>query len=70
MSEEEKKALGIEAIPGTLIEAVNELDKDEFIKEVLGVHVSSKYIEAKRAEWANYRSQVTDWEINQYLNQF
>lgn len=70
MSEEEKKALGIEAIPGTLIEAVNELEKDEFIKEVLGVHVSSKYIEAKRAEWANYRSQVTDWEINQYLNQF
>ena len=70
MSEEEKKALGIEAIPGTLIEAVNELDKDEFIKEVLGVYVSSKYIEAKRAEWANYRSQVTDWEINQYLNQF
>lgn len=70
MSEEEKKALGIEAIPGTLIEAVNELDKDEFIKEVLGVHVSSKYIEAKRVEWANYRSQVTDWEINQYLNQF
>lgn len=70
MSEEEKKALGIEAIPGTLIEAVNELDKDEFIKEVLGVHASSKYIEAKRAEWANYRSQVTDWEINQYLNQF
>ena len=53
-----------------MIEAVNELDKDEFIKEVLGVHVSSKYIEAKRAEWANYRSQVTDWEINQYLNQF
>ena len=70
MSEEEKKALGIEAIPGTLIEAVNELEKDEFIKEVLGAHVSSKYIEAKRAEWANYRSQVTDWEINQYLNQF
>lgn len=70
MSEEEKKALGIEAIPGTLIEAVNELEKDEFIKDVLGAHVSSKYIEAKRAEWANYRSQVTDWEINQYLNQF
>ena len=70
MSEEEKKALGIEAIPGTLIEAVNELEKDEFIKGVLGAHVSSKYIEAKRAEWANYRSQVTDWEINQYLNQF
>ena len=70
MTEEEKKELGIEAIPGTLIEAVYELEKDVFIQEVLGRHVSEKYIEAKKAEWANYRSQVTDWEINQYLNQF
>ncbi len=70
MSEEEKKKLGIEAIPGTLFEAVGELEKDEFVRETLGRHVSEKYIEAKKAEWAYYRSQVTDWEINQYLNQF
>ncbi len=70
MSEEEKKKLGIEAIPGTLIEAVGELEKDEFVRETLGRHVSEKYIEAKKAEWDDYRSQVTDWEINQYLNQF
>lgn len=70
LTSEEKKELGIEAIPGTLIEAVNEMEKDEFVQGVLGKHVSSKYIEAKKAEWANYRSQVTDWEINQYLNQF
>ena len=70
LSEEEKKKLGIEAIPGTLIEAIYELEKDEFIQEVLGKHVSTKYIEAKKAEWANYRSQVTEWEIGQYLYQF
>lgn len=70
MSEEEKQSLGIEAIPGTLIQALNELEKDEFVKDVLGRHVSLKYIEAKKKEWANYTSQVTDWEINQYLNQF
>ena len=70
LSEEEKKERKIEAIPGTLIEAVGELEKDSFIQEVLGKHVSAKYIEAKKEEWANYRSQVTDWEINQYLNQF
>ena len=70
MSEEEKKKLGIEAIPGTLIEAVGELEKDEFVRETLGRHVSEKYIEAKKAEWDDYRSQVTDWEINQYLSQF
>ena len=70
MTDAEKKERGIEAIPGTLIEAIYELEKDEFVQDVLGKHVSSKYIEAKKAEWANYRSQVTDWEINQYLNQF
>ena len=58
MSEEEKKKLGIEAIPGTLIEAVGELEKDELVRETLGRHVSEKYIEAKKAEWADYRSQV------------
>lgn len=67
---EEKKELQIEAIPGTLIEAVYELEKDELIQEVLGRHVSEKYIRAKKEEWAQYRSQVTDWEIGQYLNRF
>ena len=70
LSEEEKKKLGIEAIPGTLIQAVNELEKDELIRDVLGKHVSTKYIEAKKKEWENYASQVTDWEVNQYLNQY
>ncbi len=70
LTEEEKKELNIEAIPGTLIEAVNELEKDEFIQSVLGRHVSGKYIRAKKEEWADYRSQVTDWEISQYLNRF
>ena len=70
LSEEEKKELQIEAIPGTLIEAVYELEKDELIQEVLGRHVSEKYIRAKKEEWAQYRSQVTDWEIGQYLNRF
>lgn len=70
LTEEEKKELKIEAIPGTLIEAVYELEKDEFVQEVLGKHVSEKYIRAKKEEWAEYRAQVTDWEINQYLNRF
>lgn len=70
MNEEERKAEGIEAIPGTLIEAVNELEKDEFIKEALGGHVAKTYINAKKREWQEYRSQVTDWEIDQYLYKF
>ena len=64
---DEKKAEGIEALPATLSEAVDELEKDEYILEVLGEHISRNYIAAKRTEWAEYTSQVTDWEIEQYL---
>ena len=70
LSEEEKKRKNIQALPGTLIEAVQELEKDPFIQDVLGRHVSEKYIQAKKEEWAQYRAQVTDWEIHQYLNRF
>lgn len=67
MSEEEMAALNIQALPADLNEAVEEMEKDSFIQEVLGSHVSQKYAEAKREEWAAYRQQITDWEINEYL---
>lgn len=70
LSEEERKALGVESLPDTLIEAVKELEKDEFVKNALGEHVADTYIAAKKKEWNDYRSQVTDWEINQYLYKF
>lgn len=67
MSEEEIAALHIEAIPTDLNAAIEELEKDSFIQEVLGNHASQKYAEAKREEWTAYRQQVTEWEINEYL---
>lgn len=70
MTEKERAENGIEEIPGTLIEAVSEMEKDPFMREVLGDHVYEKYITAKKQEWQDYRSQVTDWEINRYLNQY
>lgn len=63
----QKHALGIETLPADLGEALVELEKDSYIKEVLGRHISEKYREAKLAEWANYREQVTNWEIENYL---
>lgn len=70
MSEEQKAACGIEEIPGTLIEAVYAMEADPFMKEVLGPHTYTKYINGKKDEWHRYRSQVTDWEIREYLNNF
>lgn len=70
LSEAQGRAKGIEMLPGTLIEAVNELDKNAFIKEVLGKHVAERYMEAKKKEWNQYREKVTEWEIDQYLYRF
>ena len=67
LTEEEMNTLGIEAIPCDMGEAIEELKKDTFIQKVLGNHVFQKYVKAKEQEWNDYRAQVTDWEIEEYL---
>ena len=63
-------AKGIRELPGTLGEAITELEADPVVVEALGEHVFSHYVEAKRAEWDEYRTQVSDWEVDRYLEQF
>ena len=63
----QKSKLGIEELPADLGEALAEFEKDEYLQNVLGRHATEKYIEAKKSEWADYRAQVSDWEINNYL---
>ena len=67
LSEKEMKKAKIESLPSSLHQAIKEMEADPFIREVLGDNVFSKYVEAKRAEWDNYRLQVTQWEIDEYL---
>jgi len=61
---------GIRELPGTLGEAIDELEKDSVVREALGDHVYSHFVEAKRAEWDEYRTQVSQWEVERYLDQF
>ncbi len=58
---------GIAELPATLGEAIEELKADAVVCEALGDHVLEHYVEAKSAEWNEYRSQVTQWEIDRYL---
>lgn len=67
MSEKDRKKKGIAELPGSLDEAVNELAKSAFLKETLGDHIFTKFIENKRIEWDNYRMHVSDYEIERYL---
>ena len=63
-------AKGIRELPGTLGEAIAELEADSVIRDALGDHVLNHFVEAKRAEWDDYRTQVSDWEVDRYLDQF
>lgn len=67
MSEQEKAQRHIESLPASLEEALEELKKDELIKGVLGEHIFGKYVYLKEQECAEYRSQVSQWEIDKYL---
>jgi len=62
-----RKELKIEVLPGSLAEAVRELEKSALAREVLGEHIFNKFIENKMIEWDRYRSVVTDYELEKYL---
>lgn len=59
--------LKIDTLPYSLWEAIKTLKKDKVIRDALGSHTYKKYIEAKTAEWDNYRIQVTNWELKHYF---
>jgi len=70
LTEEDRARLGIRKLPSSLNEAIQELEKSEFIKNVLGKHICEKYINAKKQEWEDYRVKVTQWELEQYLYRY
>ena len=67
MSGAQRAALGIGQLPESLNEAVNRLEESELMREALGRQVFEWLIRNKRAEWHEYRTQVTKWENDQYL---
>lgn len=68
MTQEEKVSQGIKSLPVNLKEALVALEQSELIKGVLGEHTTKKYLEAKYLEWNQYELQVSQWELDQYLN--
>jgi glutamine synthetase len=68
MSEGEKAALGIGALPTTLKDALAELEKDEVICEALGETIVRAFVELKTSEWNQYCLQLTPWEVVKYLD--
>ncbi len=67
LTAEELKANGIDCLPGSLIDAVYAAEEDPFVKETVGNHIFNAYIEGKKREWDEYRTQVSQWEVDRYL---
>lgn len=67
LSEEEVKKLEVKVLPKSLGEAIVAFEKDEFIKNILGKHITERYISAKKKEWLAYTREVTPWEVQEYL---
>jgi glutamine synthetase len=63
----DNKRRGLEAMPGSLYEALEELKKDEVVQAALGPHIYERYLEAKTREWDEYRIHVSQWELDRYL---
>lgn len=70
MSVEERKKEGIESLPGSLEESIKYMEESELIRKTLGDHTFYNYIKAKKIEWDEYRTKVTPWEIDNYLEQY
>jgi glutamine synthetase len=67
MTAEERLADGITSLPGSLADALIEMEKSELVAETLGEHVFEWFLRNKWAEWADYKSQVTQFELDRYL---
>ena len=68
MTPEELEKAGLERLPVSLMDSIREFQNDTFIQDVLGRDLSRKYLNAKLEEYAEYRSQITDWELGRYLH--
>jgi glutamine synthetase len=70
MSHRERRHLRIDELPGSLSDALDQLEKSDLMREALGDHIFDHFIDAKRSEWDNYIRHVSPWEIQRYLNTY
>ncbi|WP_243141178.1 type I glutamate--ammonia ligase [Alkaliphilus pronyensis] len=70
LTAKQRAALDLEYLPRDLYSALKEMEKDPLIKETIGSHCYSKFLEAKYKEWHQYSEQVHQWELKNYLRKY
>lgn len=68
LSSNEKRALGFAPLPGSLDEALTVMENSELVAETLGEQAFAYFLREKQRECAEYRRQVTSWELTQNLD--
>src|SRR3954462_10622820 len=67
LTDAERRALGIKPLPASLADAISIMEESELVAETLGEGVFDFFLRNRRQEWADYRAQVTPFELNRYL---
>ena len=70
MAQSERDGLGIKNLPKDLFSALEALEQDGLLREVLGEELRGNYLAQKREEWKEYRMSVSAWEVAQYIDRF
>lgn len=68
--EQKREEYGIDTLPSNLGAAVDALEEDEVVYDALGEHIAEKFVEAKRQEFEEYLIDVSDWELDRYLEKY
>jgi glutamine synthetase len=67
LTDEERIDLGIEMLPGSLFEALIAFEASSVLQSALGSSLTEAFLKSRMAEWEEFRTHVTDWELNRYL---
>jgi glutamine synthetase len=63
----ERTARGIQSLPASLGEAIQRFESSQLLRDALGPHIFDSLLRNKQHEWQQYRSQVSNWEVQRYL---
>jgi len=68
MSEKQRAEKGVETLPGNLGEAIGELERDRYLRDMLGNEFCDMFLRTKRREWRDFNTTVHEWEWKRYLD--
>jgi glutamine synthetase len=61
------RKLGLQPLPASLAEALDEMERSELVHDALGDHIFEWFLRNKRSEWQGYKAHVSQWELERYL---